>query len=403
MRRGAGWFVMLVWCACSADVVHDRQARAPSVSAGAAATAGVAGVPGGAGGSPAPGVNGGTNMATPVAPPIQAPPPAAPPSGEVCHEAHVDVRPQVPDMMIVLDRSGSMGEQGRWDPSLAAVQRVTQQLQEKIRFGLALFPAPSMGGAMDVDLESCLGMPDVNACVDEMLRDIDLEACAPGRIVVPTAPQNAAPIAQALAATGPLGGTPTPGTLDALLSSFATPPGGTPSATAVPAKYILLVTDGQPTCPAGNGSATTQADIDASNTAVEALARAGVKTYVIGYDTTGPGNEMLAQVLDGLATRGGTGDTKHRQVEDEASLVGELEHITGGVVDCSFVLDMPPERVDHVLVRLDGKQINLAAADGWLLEGDRTIRVTGASCTLVRDGSPHTVDVEVRCSPVVPQ
>ena len=81
--------------------------------------------------------------------------------------------------------------------------------------------------------------------------------------------------------------------------------------------------------------------------------RANVKTSVIGYDTTGPGNEMLAEVLDGFATRGGTGDLMHRTVEDEASLAAELQRITGALVECSFVLEAAPERADHVLVRVE--------------------------------------------------
>ena len=40
--------------------------------------------------------------------------------------------------------------------------------------------------------------------------------------------------------------------------------------------------------------------------------------------TAGPGNETLAEVLDGLAARGGTGDRKHRPVEDEHHLLGVL-------------------------------------------------------------------------------
>jgi hypothetical protein len=122
---------------------------------------------------------------------------------------------------------------------------------------------------------------------------------------------------------------------------------------------------------------------------------------VIGYDTTGAGNEMLASVLDGFAMRGGTGDTKHRPVEDETSLLTELQRITGAIVGCTFTLDKPPSRADFVRVTLDGKQVNLGEMNGWKLNGDRIVELTGAACETFKSGA-HAVDVEVQCSVVGP-
>jgi hypothetical protein len=151
------------------------------------------------------------------------------------------------------------------------------------------------------------------------------------------------------------------------------------------------------------GMDTTQPDIDLANSAIEAFTERGVRTYVIGYDTSGPGNEMFAAVLDGFAQRGGTGDTMHRPVEDEQSLLTELQRIAGDVVSCSFVLDEAPPRAEFVLVRLDGKQINLNDPNGWMLVGDRNVQLAGTACETLKDGAPHMVDVEVRCSVVVPE
>jgi hypothetical protein len=110
-------------------------------------------------------------------------------------------------------------------------------------------------------------------------------------------------------------------------------------------KFVLLVTDGAPTCPAGDGSERTQPDIDASNAAIEALAAKDVRTYVIAYDTSGPDNATLASVLDGFAQRGGTGDKTHRPVEDEASLLTEFGRIAGAIANCSFQLSQPVEHL----------------------------------------------------------
>jgi hypothetical protein len=266
-----------------------------------------------------------------------------------------------------------------------------------------MFPDPAVKDASTAvtSLFDCFNQPDPQACLDMVTAMASSSVCAPGAVVVPIAPMNALPIGQALDATRPTGGTPTSATLERLLTSFAAMPAG-PDATDVHAKYVLLVTDGQPTCPAGAGQETTQPDIDASNKAIEALLAREVKTYVIGYDTTGAGNEMLASVLDGFAQRGGTGDKKHRPVEDENSLLTELQRITGEIVGCSFTLDKPPSRADFVLVRLDGKQINLSDGDGWRLTGDRTIELTGAACNTFRSGGSHILDAEVQCSVVGP-
>jgi hypothetical protein len=337
---------------------------------------------------------------TPGLVPVRAGSGALPPS-EICEAVHVNANPATPDMLIVLDRSGSMTEGGRWMPSVSALRRVTMELQSSIRFGLAMFPDPASAPPnLATDLLNCLSAPDPQACID-MLTAMVADVCAPGKMVVPVAIDNAAAIGQAFDMTAPAGGTPTGETLQSLVDTFGAPQTNPDEETI--ARFVLLVTDGQPTCPAGMGMETTQPDIELANAAIEAFTARGVRTYVIGYDTSGPGNEMFAAVLDGFAQRGGTGDTMHRPVEDEQSLLTELQRIAGDVVSCSFVLDEAPPRADFVLVRLDGKQINLNDPNGWMLVGDRNVQLTGTACDTLKDGAPHSVDVEVRCSVVVPE
>jgi hypothetical protein len=320
---------------------------------------------------------------------------------DVCEVVHLTADPQTPDMMIVLDRSGSMADGGRWQPSVSAVRSITMQLQSQIRFGLAMFPDPAVKDAGQIvgSLADCFAAADLQKCIDDLTAMASAGVCAPGAVVVPVAESNAMAIGNALNMTQPTGGTPTSQTLELLLTTFANAPAG-PDAMGIHAKYVLLVTDGQPTCPAGAGQQTTQPDIDASNKAIEALLAKDVKTYVIGYDTTGAGNEQLAAVLDGFAMRGGTGDKMHRPVEDEKSLLAEFQKITGQIVGCSFTLDKPPSRADFVKVTLDGKQVNLG--QGWNLVGDRTIELIGAACDTFKGGGSHLLDAEVQCSVVGP-
>lgn len=91
---------------------------------------------------------------------------------DLCEVVQLTANPQLPDMMIVLDRSASMKEGGRWQPSVAAVRKITTKLETRIRFGLALF---------QTDKASAGGGGDYNSCT-------------PGRIVVPVADKNATAI-----------------------------------------------------------------------------------------------------------------------------------------------------------------------------------------------------------------
>lgn len=99
--------------------------------------------------------------------------------------------------------------------------------------------------------------------------------------------------------------------------------------------------------------------------------------------------------------RGDTGDTAHRSVEDEASLVAELQSITGDVVSCTYLLEAEPTDPTFVLVTLDGEQKNLDDADGWTLDG-RTVQLQGDACDTLQDGGDHVLSVQVRCEPVMP-
>jgi hypothetical protein len=331
-------------------------------------------------------------------------PPAAPgtgvtPMSNVCEVVHLMAQPTTPDILIVLDRSGSMAEEGRWMPSVSAVRAITTELQTQINFGLALFPeAPVIP-----DVGRCLMLPpdQQTECFNDALEGLAMTStCTPGNIVVPVAPNNGPMIATTLDTTISQGGTPTGETLRNLVGTFGKP-NSNPDVIPPP-RFVLLVTDGQPTCPNGGGRDTTQPDIDIANEAIDMLRVQGVQTYVVGYNTTGAGNEMLASVLDGFAMRGGTGDTMHRPVEDEQSLRAVLQKIAGDVVSCTFVLDKPPPRADYVLVKVDGVQVNLNDPNGWQLVGDRTVELTGATCEKLKSDGAHSVDAEVRCQVVTP-
>ncbi len=282
--------------------------------------------------------------------------------GTMCGGGVVRAKAIVPDMLIVLDRSGSMKQKdvNRWDPSVSAVESMTAQLDDKIRFGLLMFPA------------------------------VGANSCVAGTINVPVKLGAADEITGRLDGTEPAGGTPTGPSLEAALKTLN--PGAAGSGQTATPKYVLLVTDGQPTCPKGDGENVTPEDIAQSNRAIDALLAKGVRTYVIGYDTKS--DAKLASVLDGFAVHGGT--ATHRAVEDEASLLSEFQKITATLVSCTYDLEKAPPDPSFVLVKVDGKQLNLNQPDGWSIKG-ATITVEGQACKAMQDGKPHVLSVEVKC------
>lgn len=302
-----------------------------------------------------------------------------------CDRIFVEAHPETPNVMVVLDRSGSMYDFGlggemvdRWTPSVMAIEATTTALENRIAFGLMLFGNDS--------------------------------ECGTGAVRVAPALLNATAIRTTLtgaptALTG--GGTPTALSLDAARAALALLPGQS---------YVLLVTDGAPNCNATLPSASCRCTavgglgcfLDSLNclddgrtiAAVSALLAAGIPTYVIGYDTG-----MWAGVMDAMASAGGTGFDHHFAVSDRASLDAALAAISGSVVSCSFELSAPPGDIHYVRVTVDAAPVDHESVrmdgSGWRLEGDRTITLIGPSCAAIQDGGDHAIEVVVECTPVI--
>ena len=195
-----------------------------------------------------------------------------------------------PEILILLDRSGSMnddinnqmcrpdggmgmatagcGAQSKWALMVPALTQVVTETDADVNWGLKYFP-------------------------DNMANTCTVNTTA----AVPVGPGNAAAIrADIMTATSANGGvvsfnnTPTrSGTAGA--SSYLQ------TVTTPNKKFILLATDGLPTC--GTGGAMD--DAVAAEAAVTAANTAGFKTFVVGISTSGLGDTTLSN----LANAGG--------------------------------------------------------------------------------------------------
>jgi hypothetical protein len=322
------------------------------------------------------------------------------PDGGVCACADEPLAVDPPTLYYVLDRSGSMAELNKWNTVRNVLETVAIQLGGRAAFGAAVFPDPKADG------------------------------CAVGRQVFAPAVGDglnglAGPIDRALFYTLSLitasGGTPTAATLQALLPQLKTIKSKT---------YVVLATDGGPNC---NANATCNASmctlniestggctptgtnccspqtmpnapqlgcLDAQPTidAVTAIADAGIPVYVVGV----PGSEPYAQLLDALATAGGTARETEPlyyavSTSDQRALLSAISKIAAKVTgSCTLMLDKAPPDPSLVNVFLNGSAIPQSGANGWTLSGT-TVTILGTSCQAILDGDVLDVRVVAGC------
>lgn len=319
--------------------------------------------------------------------------PSGPATPSVCEIHQIGSTRVIPEMLIVLDRSGSMRRGGvnRWDPSVSGLKAITASLQSVIEFGLMAFP----------------GQADCSAITDPLLQAAcqllgagNDASCEAGSLDVPIALNNAGAIASALDSMAPNGATPTAATLQAAHTFF----GGNfqaPDQLSAP-KYVLLVTDGAPNCSQGFGGGVDFQAVEQSVAEVASMTSDGIKTFVLGYDTRT--DATLSAALNRMAQAGGTGDSAHRAIENEASLIAAFEEIAGAATSCEYALDDPPSDASYVLVELDGAPLTLGDPDGWSLSPDsRRVSLQGQACAAMQGLGQHSFSVSVQCAPVVVQ
>jgi len=191
--------------------------------------------------------------------------------GSMCGMQTFDINRKPVEIFLVLDRSASMedGADGnsssatnpsKWSQLIPALSASITQADKTISWGMKSFPE------------------DGSECVNATLTN---------KIDVQIAPGNAAALNTAVQALADAGnGTPTGAAIRAATSylTMLTTAGDDSR------KYILLATDGEPSCTGSIGSLTKAANSAAAATdsvaAVTAAAMAGFHTFVVGVATT---------------------------------------------------------------------------------------------------------------------
>lgn len=297
-----------------------------------------------------------------------------------------------PDVMIVLDRSGSMmrtsdsknpmdpkdmvpeGTPVRWSYTSEALKSVLESTQSDIAWGLKMFPTCVPG----LRWNQC----DPNACHIE------------GGLTLPEIDQGVA-LANTISMAAPrldTGATPMAPALDEAVSALKQRMGNNRP------KYILLATDGIPNCGVEAASMMRKDSVNDEEGAiasVRAAKAAGFDVFVLGIG-------FMDQTLNKLAEEGGRarpGDTKYYSANDGASLKAALAEISAATVSCTISLGRQPPEEAQARVDVDDAEVVMDATDGWSwATDDRTsITLNGSHCTKLKRGELKKTVVSFGC------
>lgn len=297
-----------------------------------------------------------------------------------------------PEVFLVVDRSGSMLDEGstagmtKWDELVSAVEIVTQQFESQIQFGLLMYPSGS---------ECSTSGPQVQVSL-----------------------YNRLAISHFLGEANPAGGTPTAAALTNAAHALDDL-GQTGSQ-----RFLILATDGGPNCnyflnanPTCSCNLTDQAycctnhpagvcylgqyclDDTGAVTVILDLQALGVDTFVIGL----AGTSQYAETLDGMAVAGGrpqAGPPSYYEASDQAALTAALTDIAGSVISCRIDLAQPPDLPDYVRIYMDGSEIPRDQDNGWTYtdSSHTAIEFMGAACDALKDGQEHDIIATFACT-----
>jgi hypothetical protein len=329
--------------------------------------------------------------------------------GTPCEEIKATLKPIEPNIMLVLDKSGSMvaNPSGFWDhdadPNTAkitrwnslyqVVQNIVTSYNDVINFGANLFP--STGAMQKYDATACVVNPEVE---------------------IPVAPKNKDAILNGIPQAGDVslkGGTPASAGVLAALNHLKTLDPGIPRA-------ILLVTDGAANCAMG---AQTPGLFETYDQNLHTIVKAaftddGIPTYVVGIDTKdvvsdnsqdgNPNATNTYQKLNELAIDGGKPKDdpaeKFYNAVNQIQLKAALDVIAADALSCTIPLTTEPGFPEETKVKIGGIEVPMvtdcATENGWVYDNPMgpytAVILCGTACTDLKVAK--AADVEYYCT-----
>ena len=296
--------------------------------------------------------------------------------------------PKAADILMVLDRSGSMidipdgapsgSTTTKWQIVVPSLEAVVSATESSISWGMKSFPE-----AYTDSLGDCAG--GVTGIID-----------------VKVAAMDGTQMNGAITALTPAGkGTPTADAINSAVTYMGTLTDTNP-------KYLLLATDGEPTCVGTDEDKTNSGP--AAVTAIANALEAGFPTFVVGIATT---KTTANTELTAMSKAGGepvplTNPLSHNYylANDATTLVSAMEAITGQISTCLFPLSPPPPVLNDptkVGVYLGGTTNKIpydaAKSSGWAYTdaNDSAIEVFGAYCDMIQTAGAGAVQIIFGC------
>ncbi|MES1171747.1 MAG: vWA domain-containing protein [Bacteroidota bacterium] len=303
----------------------------------------------------------------------------------------LDRRPAI--AVLLQDRSTSMRNTiksvTRWAITVDAVKPVLQQTQTGISWGFKFFPDKAACGVpAGVNIEPVLNNANAIAAQLDQIKVVQNSADNLGL-------WDGTPVAPALRQTAKY--------LGALPSDKQ--------------KYIVLATDGQPTCAGGNpltgGGNPDSDDHPSGPAAVAEVVQQGIKVAVIGiafsdvWDPTDLDDNQVT--LNDMAKAGGMPrptDPAYYAANSAAELSAAFAQITGIVISCTFDLKgRKPPSPEDVAVKIDGTKVprDKAHAEGWDYDADMAnVVLHGQVCEQLKGtGSTNKVQIIFGCPGII--
>lgn len=297
----------------------------------------------------------------------------------VCIEGQVEFAPVMPQVWLLLDRSGSMsdylGTTSRWsalgavllgEPTNAADRGVVGSFEDRVAFGAVFYTSGTASTGCVLDLES-----------------------------VALAANNYVDIRQRYRKLSPTGGTPTADSVAATVAVAATH-----DLTGGP-KLLVLATDGAPgTCAARSGAATTEVEKE-----VALAFSKGIRTFAISIATATDILHMqrVANIGVGLPATGTTAAplyTAASQTELGDAFTTILSEVPR---TCVFSLNgrVKSENADQGRVVLAGQPVLYADPNGWVLRRPDQVELVGTACDQIQAGEEN-LDISFPCAVFTP-
>ena len=283
-----------------------------------------------------------------------------------------------PNVMILLDRSGSMdgdvpnSNQNRWEVAVQVIETVTDAFNDQIRFGLATYSSCLAGG------------------------------CSAGAIVVPLLPMNANNIQTFLATTKGAGSNDGMQVDGDGLVRYLCDSGNPETSTGVSLaalvgeptlldadrqNAVLLITDG------GESSECTDV-VDGPGGAAMLFAQdPSVLTFAVGM------GDAQSPQLDAIAQAGGTAVSY--LALDPMALEMALESVLQTIASCTFTLDQVPADATQIYVFFDKMEPGIPndPVDGWTYDPvTNSVTFHGMSCDDIKSGAVVDVDIVYGCN-----